>query len=59
VIENIEHDPGNSKRYDVDPTTEILKTSQVIAVVGLSSRPFRPSFGVARYLQSAGTGSFR
>jgi len=26
----------------------------VIAVVGLSSKPHRPSFGVARYLQSVG-----
>lgn len=37
-----------------DPVTEILKTSQTIAVVGLSSRKFRPSHGVAEYLQSAG-----
>ena len=37
-----------------DPATEILKSSHNIAVVGLSSRPFRPSYGVAEYLQSAG-----
>jgi predicted CoA-binding protein len=37
-----------------DPITEILKTSRTIAVVGLSSRKFRPSHGVAEYLQSAG-----
>jgi uncharacterized protein len=37
-----------------DPVTEILKTSGRIAVVGLSSRKFRPSHGVAEYLQSAG-----
>jgi predicted CoA-binding protein len=37
-----------------DPATEILKTSRTIAVVGLSSRKFRPSHGVAEYLQSAG-----
>jgi uncharacterized protein len=37
-----------------DPITEILKTSQTIAVVGLSSRKFRPSHGVAEYLQSVG-----
>jgi uncharacterized protein len=54
VIENTEHNAGSSKRHDVDPTGEILKTSRVIAVVGLSPRPFRPSYGVARYLQSAG-----
>ncbi len=37
-----------------DPVTEILKTSRTIAVVGLSSRSHRPSYGVAQYLQSAG-----
>src|SRR5580658_4747458 len=37
-----------------DPTSEILKTSKTIAVVGLSSRKHRPSYGVAEYLQSAG-----
>ena len=33
---------------------EILKTTKTIAVVGLSSNKFRPSFGVATYLQAAG-----
>jgi predicted CoA-binding protein len=37
-----------------DPASEILKSSRVIAVVGLSSRRHRPSYGVAEYLQSAG-----
>ncbi len=37
-----------------DPITEILKTSQTIAVVGLSSRKFRPSYGVSQYMQAAG-----
>lgn len=37
-----------------DAVTEILKTSRVIAVVGLSSKPHRPSRGVAEYLQSVG-----
>ena len=37
-----------------DPTSEILKTSHTIAVVGLSNRRHRPSYGVAQYLQSAG-----
>lgn len=37
-----------------DPITEILKTSRTIAVVGLSNRRFRPSHGVAEYLQSVG-----
>ncbi len=38
----------------VDPVSEILKTSRTIAVVGLSNRKFRPSYGVAEYLQSVG-----
>jgi uncharacterized protein len=37
-----------------DPVTEILKTSRTIAIVGLSSRKFRPSYGVADYLKSVG-----
>jgi predicted CoA-binding protein len=37
-----------------DPIAEILKTSRTIAVVGLSSKRTRPSFGVAQYLQAAG-----
>jgi len=37
-----------------DPVTQILKTSHTIAVVGLSSRRFRPSYGVSEYLKSTG-----
>ena len=37
-----------------DPVLEILKTSKTIAVVGLSSRRVRPSYGVAEYMQAAG-----
>jgi predicted CoA-binding protein len=37
-----------------DPIAEILKSSRTIAVVGLSNRKFRPSYGVAEYLKSAG-----
>jgi uncharacterized protein len=37
-----------------DPASEILKKSRSIAVVGLSSRRHRPSYGVAEYLQSVG-----
>ena len=33
---------------------ELLRSSRVIAVVGLSGDPFRPSHGVAEYLQRAG-----
>ena len=34
--------------------TELLASAKTIAVVGLSSKSFRPSYGVARYLQSSG-----
>jgi predicted CoA-binding protein len=34
--------------------SELLKSAKTIAVVGLSSKPYRSSFGVAQYLQSAG-----
>jgi hypothetical protein len=37
-----------------DSVLEILKTSKTIAVVGLSSRRTRPSYGVAEYMQAAG-----
>ncbi|HEV3220545.1 MAG TPA: CoA-binding protein [Candidatus Acidoferrales bacterium] len=33
---------------------ELLATSKVIAVVGLSSKRFRPSYGVTQYMQDAG-----
>jgi uncharacterized protein len=38
----------------VDPILEILKKYKTIAVVGLSSNPARPSYGVSDYMQSAG-----
>jgi uncharacterized protein len=34
--------------------TELLDTAKTIAVVGLSSKSSRPSYGVVRYLQSSG-----
>jgi hypothetical protein len=37
-----------------DPIRDLLASSKVIAVVGLSSRTSRPSYGVSRYMQSAG-----
>lgn len=37
-----------------DPIAEILKNARTIAVVGLSSKRGRASFGVAQYLQTAG-----
>ena len=37
-----------------DPILEILKNYKTLAVVGLSSNPSRPSFGVTEYMQSVG-----
>jgi uncharacterized protein len=45
---------GASTHEAGDPITEILKSSRTIAVVGLSARRFRPSYGVADYMQRAG-----
>ena len=44
--------PGSSAGPDA--IAELLRASRVIAVVGLSSKRARASFGVAQYLQSAG-----
>jgi predicted CoA-binding protein len=45
---------GSTPAAPNDPVAEILKTSRTIAVVGLSNRKFRPSYGVADYLKSVG-----
>src|SRR3979411_1581136 len=37
-----------------DPILEILRKYKTIAVVGLSSNPLRPSYGVTEYMQAAG-----
>ncbi|HSA92376.1 MAG TPA: CoA-binding protein [Terriglobales bacterium] len=37
-----------------DEIHELLKSARNIAVVGLSSSPLRPSYGVAAYLQTVG-----
>src|SRR5580700_5077380 len=37
-----------------DPIAEILNRYRTIGVVGLSSNPARPSYGVTQYMQSAG-----
>ena len=34
--------------------SELLRTAHTIAVVGLSSKRYRPSFGVAEYMKNAG-----
>ena len=37
-----------------DQITDLLKQAKTIAMVGLSSSPLRPSYGVAAYMQSQG-----
>src|ERR1700688_1876567 len=36
------------------PYAEILRNARTMAVVGLSGKRFRPSYGVAEYMQRAG-----
>ena len=43
-----------SSHTQTDQIGDILKTAKTIAVVGLSSSPLRPSYGVAAYLQQHG-----
>ena len=38
----------------VDPIRDILTKYKTIAVVGLSSNPVRPSYGVTEYMQGSG-----
>jgi predicted CoA-binding protein len=37
-----------------DPIADVLRNSKIIAVVGLSDNPLRPSHGVAAYMQAQG-----
>jgi predicted CoA-binding protein len=43
-----------SKVVTGDPIAQLLRESKTVAVVGLSSRPHRPSYSVSEYLQEAG-----
>jgi hypothetical protein len=45
--------PDNFQQTD-DVIGDLLQKYKTIAVVGLSSNPRRPSFGVTQYMQSAG-----
>jgi uncharacterized protein len=44
----------DSAAPSADPIFDILTKYKTIAVVGLSSNPTRPSYGVTEYMQSAG-----
>ena len=37
-----------------DQVLELLKKAKIIAVIGLSDDPDKPSYGVSRYLQESG-----
>jgi len=39
---------------DADPIKDLLKRAKIIAVVGLSDNPLRPSHGVSAYMQAQG-----
>ena len=45
--------PG-SVNASADAVLELLQKYQIIAVVGLSSNPMRPSYAVTEYMQAAG-----
>jgi uncharacterized protein len=38
----------------MSPAFDLIRTARTIAVVGLSSKRYRPSYGVAEYMQRAG-----
>src|SRR5260370_7711216 len=44
----------NGAPPSADPIFDILTKYKTIAVVGLSSNPTRPSYGVTEYMQSSG-----
>jgi len=46
--------PAPAARPSDAQLAELLRTARTIAVVGLSSKKWRASYGVAEYLQSAG-----
>ena len=47
----VKSDPCRNSSY---PYRTALRSAHTIAVVGLSSKRYRPSYGVAEYMQSAG-----
>ncbi|MFN3938019.1 MAG: CoA-binding protein [Gemmobacter sp.] len=47
-------DPGSNTFPTDDDLSRILRSTRVIAVVGVSANPLRPSFFVARYLTLRG-----
>ncbi len=48
------HAPIDHSAYPPDYLRDILRRTRTIAVVGASTDPWRPSFGVTRFLHQAG-----
>ena len=46
--------PGSAGPPSDQAIAELLRSARTIAVVGLSPKPFRASYGVSEFLQSAG-----
>ena len=46
--------PRHARMNDPNTIEQILNECRTIAVVGLSSNPIRPSFGVSKYMQDHG-----
>jgi hypothetical protein len=46
--------PVSHGAYPADYLRDLLTRARTIAVVGASNEPWRPSFGIMRYLQRAG-----
>ena len=44
----------DGKTPSADPIMDILRDTKSVAVVGISSKRFRPSFGVSKYLLAVG-----
>ncbi len=51
---NVDETPSAERRGVLDAVSGMLTECRTIAVVGLSSKPHRPSCGVAEYMQSVG-----
>ena len=51
---NVALKAGRHVPTQTDQITDLLKRAKTIAVVGLSSSPLRPSYGVAAYMQTQG-----
>jgi len=50
----IHYNAGVTSSGQSNPITDLLKRAKIIAVVGLSNSPLRPSHGVSAYMQSQG-----